>query len=264
MALTVLAMFLGMTWAMYKRPRTEVLPIVVALFLGLHAVHLMIFSFRPHARVDEDGLEEVLVLRKPTRHAWNEVMRIHSNAWMFVISWRSGRATVIPLARRGLDVFADFVLTRVPPTCIPSDVTLRRLTYFARRRRRILPHAFAPEPPDPVREIALRWRDNPFAVLGLAPDCSRADVERAGQKLLGLLALGHAAARTYRTPFESDVERTEHRVRAAMAELRNPERRIAHEIWARMPLSRPAESAAADPAAFRWESAMAAIGWRRG
>jgi hypothetical protein len=40
-----------------------------------------------------------------------------------------------------------------------------------------------------------RFADNPFYVLGLRPDCARVDVEREGQKLLGMLGLGLKAYR---------------------------------------------------------------------
>lgn len=82
---------------------------------------------------------------------------------------------------------------------------------------------------DPNRRIA----ENPFYVLGLSPECSRLEVERQGQKLLGMLEVGLSAARTYATPL-GEHERTVDKVRAAMAELRDPERRLHHELWARL------------------------------
>lgn len=98
-------------------------------------------------------------------------------------------------------------------------------------------------------------RPNPFHVLGLAPDASRADVERAAQKLLGLLAVGASAAKRYATPAGAR-ERTEDDVRAAAAELRDPARRIVHELWAT-----PVEGAALDPGeAPRWEACLADLG----
>ena len=69
--------------------------------------------------------------------------------------------------------------------------------------------------PDKIEHFA----DNPFYVLGLRPECSRVDVEREGQKLLGMLGLGLKAAATYMTPV-GPRPRTEDKVRAAMAELR--------------------------------------------
>ena len=70
-----------------------------------------------------------------------------------------------------------------------------------------------------------RITNNPFYVLGLPPECARAEVEREGQKLLGMLKLGLSAARTYHTPL-GHFERTSEKVREAMAELRDPDRRL--------------------------------------
>ena len=79
-----------------------------------------------------------------------------------------------------------------------------------------------------------RFLENPFYVLGLRPDCSRMDVEREGQKLLAMLELKLKAAATYPTPL-GVVERTAEKVRMAMAELRDPKRRLEHEVWATLP-----------------------------
>jgi hypothetical protein len=73
---------------------------------------------------------------------------------------------------------------------------------------------------------------NPFFVLGLTPDAPAGEVERAGQRLLAELAAGLAGARRYPTPFGAR-ERTAELVRAAIAELRDPARRLGHEWWAR-------------------------------
>lgn len=72
---------------------------------------------------------------------------------------------------------------------------------------------------------------NPFYVLGLSPDCSRADLEREGQKLLGMLKMSMKGSAVYTTPLGS-FERTEDLVRLALAELRDPDRRLVHELWA--------------------------------
>jgi hypothetical protein len=73
---------------------------------------------------------------------------------------------------------------------------------------------------------------NPFFVLGAAPDAPIAEIERAGQRLLSELAAGLDGARRYATPF-GPRERTPELVRAAIAELRDPARRLGHEWWAR-------------------------------
>jgi hypothetical protein len=89
-----------------------------------------------------------------------------------------------------------------------------------------------------------RITKNPFYVLGLRPDCARADVEREGQKLLGMLELGLQPAKNYQTPLGIE-KRTPDLVRQAMAELREPERRLLHELWAVLPAT-PLASAAGD------------------
>ena len=73
---------------------------------------------------------------------------------------------------------------------------------------------------------------NPFLVLGLHPEASAGDTERQGEKLLAMLAAGLDEARRYSTPFGAR-ERSPELVRAALAELRDPRRRLRHEWWAR-------------------------------
>jgi hypothetical protein len=77
----------------------------------------------------------------------------------------------------------------------------------------------------------LRHLENPFLVLSVPVAASLGDIERQGQKLLAMLAAGLAEANLYTTPFETRA-RTPELVRAAMCELRNPERRLLHEFWA--------------------------------
>ncbi|GAB4568568.1 MAG: hypothetical protein Tsb0020_22180 [Haliangiales bacterium] len=79
-----------------------------------------------------------------------------------------------------------------------------------------------------------RIAQNPFYVLGVGVEATRVEVEREGQKLLGMLALGLSAARHYLTPL-GQFERTESDIRAAMAELRDPVRRAKHALWADLP-----------------------------
>jgi hypothetical protein len=76
-----------------------------------------------------------------------------------------------------------------------------------------------------------RLASNPFYVLELRPDCSRPEVERAGQKLIGMLELELSAAQSYRSPLGRH-RRSPELVREAMAELRDPNRRLLHELWA--------------------------------
>jgi hypothetical protein len=86
--------------------------------------------------------------------------------------------------------------------------------------------------------------DNPFFVLGLPADTSRIEIEREAQKLLGMLELGFVEAKTYQTPLGSRP-RTPELVRAAVAALRDPYRRLIAELWARhAPPVRPVETVA--------------------
>lgn len=80
--------------------------------------------------------------------------------------------------------------------------------------------------------MELMLEDNPFFVLGVAPDASRIEIEREAQKLLGMLELGFVDARTYATPL-GPRPRTAELVRAAVAALRDPYRRLIAELWAR-------------------------------
>jgi hypothetical protein len=121
-----------------------------------------------------------------------------------------------------------------------------------------------------VNQRRLAWRrlaDNPFHVLGLRPDCGRADVEREGQKLLAMLELELSAARTYASPLGTHA-RSPEQVREAMAELRDPERRLLHELWAGLPAPTNATTTSGDPtpstdADERRHPGFALLGFRR-
>ncbi len=106
---------------------------------------------------------------------------------------------------------------------------------------------------------------NPFFVLGLPPEASRAEIEREGQKLLSMLQIGLAEASRYETPMGPQTRSAE-LVRHAMAELRDPNRRLLHEVWAAY---RPIPDAAPKPVPAvnddqpePWEGAFASFGWR--
>ena len=107
---------------------------------------------------------------------------------------------------------------------------------------------------------ASRVLENPFLVLGLAPSASRIEIEREAQKLLGMLELGFAAARTYATPL-GPHERTPELVRAAVATLRDPAKRLAAELWARTSHVPSDPAPAADPPEG-WPDALVKLGWR--
>jgi hypothetical protein len=111
-------------------------------------------------------------------------------------------------------------------------------------------------------------RDNPFYVLGLQPSATRAEIEREGQKLLAMVELKLKSAATYATPV-GPGERTADKVRRATAELRDPERRLEHELWARLePVATAVpEAPAADEKPRRradapWPGALRQLGWR--
>ena len=111
-----------------------------------------------------------------------------------------------------------------------------------------------------------RFLENPFYVLGVRPDCSRAEMEREGQKLLGMLEIGLPAAKKYKTPL-GEAERTPEMVRQAMAELRDPQRRLLHELWAQLPaepLSTSSDGGSASPGVpgpGPWPEAPSALGF---
>jgi hypothetical protein len=118
-----------------------------------------------------------------------------------------------------------------------------------------------------VSDAKRRFADNPFYVLGLRPDASAIQVEREAQKLLGMLQLDLADARSYRTPLGTH-ERDADKVRHAVAELRDPARRSVHELWAQLAADAIVELG--DPESFArdrrdltapWEDAMVALGW---
>jgi hypothetical protein len=75
-----------------------------------------------------------------------------------------------------------------------------------------------------------RHLNNPFRVLELPVDATAEAVERKGELLLSMLALGMAEAARFQTPLGVE-ERTPEMVREALAELRNPDRRLLHEWW---------------------------------
>jgi hypothetical protein len=106
-----------------------------------------------------------------------------------------------------------------------------------------------------------RLADNPFVVLGVTCDASRLEIEREAQKLLGMLELGFAAARTYATPIGTRP-RTAESVRAAVAALRDPYQRLVAELWARnAPPMREAASEPETPVEVA-SGVRRALGWR--
>jgi hypothetical protein len=107
-------------------------------------------------------------------------------------------------------------------------------------------------------QVGLRIEENPFYVLGLPPTASRAEIEREGQKLLGLIELGLKQASAYETPLGARP-RTAEQVRWALSELRDPARRLVHELWAAHKAAAPPAAASEPPAA--WPEVVVALGW---
>ncbi len=107
--------------------------------------------------------------------------------------------------------------------------------------------------------MTVRIDDNPFFVLGLDPDVSRIEIERESQKLLGMLELGFADARSYQTPV-GPRPRTPEAVRAAVAALRDPYKRLVAELWARHAPPPKLEAPAAPPGAAH-RGLRRALGW---
>jgi hypothetical protein len=85
---------------------------------------------------------------------------------------------------------------------------------------------------DDAENLVREHAANPFLVLGVDTLAAAAEIERQGQRLLSELAAGLDGARRYATPLGA-CERTPELVRSAIAELRDPARRLAHEWWAR-------------------------------
>jgi hypothetical protein len=102
------------------------------------------------------------------------------------------------------------------------------------------------------------WRRNPFFVLGVSPEATRMEIERAGQRLLGLLALGSATAARYDTPL-GPATRDADAVREALAALRDPGQRVVCELLAE--LASPLRVQDGGAQAGAWHGAERAIGW---
>ncbi|MCC6474961.1 MAG: hypothetical protein IT514_14605 [Burkholderiales bacterium] len=118
----------------------------------------------------------------------------------------------------------------------------------------------------PRPDFAASITDNPFYVLEVRPGCGRHDFEDAAQKWLAMLELGLAAASHYPTPL-GPQPRTSEKVRWAANELRDPQRRAGHELWAELepiepakPAPEPAGESSPGPAA--WPEALRVFGWR--
>src|SRR5262249_21505241 len=106
---------------------------------------------------------------------------------------------------------------------------------------------------------AARWRENPFFILGIAPDTGELEAERVGRKLLGQLELGLSSVRIAETPL-GPLERTPELVRQALADVHDLRRRDLLALLASLPAAQ-VEGAAPELQA-PWAEAMQALGWK--
>ncbi len=108
--------------------------------------------------------------------------------------------------------------------------------------------------------LAIKIAENPFYVLGLPSTCTRQEVEREGQKWLSMLALSLKEAAFYVTPL-GEQQRTPELVRQAMADLRDPQKRLVHELLATLPAQViEVENTPLDAPRDRWASALSVLG----
>ncbi len=86
---------------------------------------------------------------------------------------------------------------------------------------------------------------SPYYVLELPPEATTADIERQGKKLLGLLEVGAAKAKTYACPLGT-FPRDATAVREATALLRDPARRSKEACLVRLLVTDDAPSDVVD------------------
>jgi hypothetical protein len=233
--------------------------VVASLF-----AYLAVASAFAKWRVGDDGLERRTPLLPKKRIPWDDVAQVYEGFEQGVIL-RHGFGREVHFSPRsfvGLPALRWRVLALAPKTALTDAV---RAVLEKRLREppgaRVLP-VRAAAPKEPANDAPARWRQNPFFVLGLSPECSRADVERTGQKLLALLAIESGAAKQWKSPVGPGI-RTADAVRAAMAELRDPERRVIHEAWARtFPEASERATGPKEDHLRPWDEAYRAIGWR--
>jgi hypothetical protein len=235
----------------------------LAAYVSLALLSAVIWSSRWW--VDDSGVERRFVYLPRVRLGWDGVHAVRASPRECILTGPGTVRVRIVAGWVGYGFFVSKVLQHVVAARQVDEETRRELEAHARDHSPVWDHypAFEPDAVASSEDAVRRWRENPFFVLGLSPECTRADVERTGQKLLGLLALEVTSARSYASPFGS-VLRTADDVRAAMAELRDPDRRILHEVWARLSIAEGevlADEEASGPAP--WKESMAALGWRR-
>jgi hypothetical protein len=100
-----------------------------------------------------------------------------------------------------------------------------------------------------MTSIRERVLENPFYVLGIAPNATREDAERQGRKLLGQLELRVASVGRYWTPL-GEQERSAERVRDALAKFRDPDKRLMSALWAEVQIDHATPETQAEPESF--------------
>jgi hypothetical protein len=95
--------------------------------------------------------------------------------------------------------------------------------------------------------VAEKVQRNPFELLGLPPTANAREIEREGQKKLALIAAGLADDSSEEASFE---------VRAALETLRDPRRRLAHEVLTRNLRAADIPAASLEPALSELEAAL--------
>lgn len=105
-----------------------------------------------------------------------------------------------------------------------------------------------------------RIAENPFYVLGVATTVTRTDLEREGNKLLSMLQLDLKESKTYRSPL-GEHARSAEAVRAAMAELRDPKKRLVHELLASLPVTVNVPAAQQSGDGVKWPRAPMVFGY---
>jgi hypothetical protein len=114
--------------------------------------------------------------------------------------------------------------------------------------------------PDDDPELAQRFTKDPFFVLEAAPTATRRELDAVAAALIHALERGEWDAARYPTPLGERI-RDAGSVKAAAHELRDPERRIVQEVWARLPVRW--QPIAPPPAPAPWCGGDRALGWRR-
>lgn len=108
--------------------------------------------------------------------------------------------------------------------------------------------------------LAQRFTLDPFHILQRPPDASTRELDLAAAELIAALERGAPEAGRYYTPLGPRARDAE-LVDQAADELSDRERRIVHEVWARLPVRTQPVLPPAAPAP--WSGGERALGWRQ-